>query len=127
MFPVVMSKAYGEREAMMELTNAWEMLGGKACNGICAYVEDTTEFAMNSKLKEVLLGILYSALTILFIIGLLPWDLVSRIVACVIAMLAIMRIRKRKNNNENVSYFTISYMAVIVIFILLFNSISIGA
>ena len=82
---------------------------------------------MNSKLKEVLLGILYSALTILFIIGLLPWDLVSRIVACVIAMLAIRRIRKRKNNNENVSYFTISYMAVIVIFILLFNSISIGA
>lgn len=82
---------------------------------------------MNTKLKEVLLGILYSIFTILFLIGMLPWLLVSRIVACVIAMLAIRRIRKRKNNNENVSYFTISYMAVIVIFILLFNSISIGA
>ncbi|MBR5517792.1 MAG: hypothetical protein IKV86_02060 [Clostridia bacterium] len=82
---------------------------------------------MNTKLKEVLLGILYSIFTILFLIGMLPWLLVSRIVACVIAMLAIRRIRKRKNNNENVSYFTISYMAVIIICILLLNSISIGA
>jgi len=82
---------------------------------------------MNAKLKEILLGILYSIFTILFLIGLLPWDLVSRIVACVIAMLAIRRIRKRKNNNENVSYFTISYMALIIICILLLNSISIGA
>lgn len=54
MFPVVMSKAYGEREAMMELTNAWEMLGGKACNGLCAYVEDTTEFSMNSNYMELI-------------------------------------------------------------------------
>ena len=82
---------------------------------------------MNTKLKEVLLGILYSIFTILFLIGMLPWLLVSRIVACVIAMLAIRRIRKRKNNNENVSYFTISYMALIIICILLLNSISIGA
>lgn len=82
---------------------------------------------MNKKLREVLLGILYSVLTILFLIGLLPWVLVSRIVACVIAMLAIRRIRKRKNNGENVSYFTISYMAIIIICILLLNSISIGA
>ena len=37
------------------------------------------------------------------------------------------RIRKRKNNGENVSYFTISYMAIIIICILLLNSISIGA
>lgn len=82
---------------------------------------------MNDKLKEVLLGILYSVFTILFLIGLLPWELVSKIVACVIAMLAIRRIRKRKNNQENVSCFTISYMAVIVVCILLLNSISIGA
>ena len=82
---------------------------------------------MNDKLKEVLLGILYSVVTILFLIGLLPWDLVSRIVACVVAMLAIRRIRKRKNNQENVSYFTISYMAIIIVSILLLNSISIGA
>ena len=83
---------------------------------------------MNAKLKEILLGILYSIFTILFLLGMIPpWELVSRIVACVIAMLAIRRIRKRKNNNENVSYFTISYMALIIICILLLNSISIGA
>lgn len=54
MFPVVMSKAYGEREAMLELTNAWEILGGKACNGLCAYVEDTTDFGMNSNYMELI-------------------------------------------------------------------------
>lgn len=54
MFPIVMSKAYGEREAMLELTNAWEILGGKACNGLCAYVEDTTEFGMNTNYMELI-------------------------------------------------------------------------
>ena len=54
MFPIVMSKAYGEREAMLELTNAWEILGGKACNGLCAYVEDTTDFCMNSNYMELI-------------------------------------------------------------------------
>lgn len=48
MFPIVMSKAYGEREGLLELTNAWEMLGGKACNGLSAYVEDTSDFELNS-------------------------------------------------------------------------------
>lgn len=54
MFPIVMSKAYGEREAMLELTNAWEILGGKVCNGLCAYVEDTTDFSMNSNYMELI-------------------------------------------------------------------------
>lgn len=53
MFPIVMSKAYGEREAMLELTNAWEMLGGKACNGLCAYVDDTSDFELNSGYMEL--------------------------------------------------------------------------
>ncbi len=53
MFPIVMSKAYGEREAMLELTNFWEMLGGKACNGLCAYVEDTSEFELNANYMEL--------------------------------------------------------------------------
>lgn len=44
MFPVVMAKTYGEREAALTLCNAWEILGGKAMNGICAYVdEDASE------------------------------------------------------------------------------------
>lgn len=53
MFPIVMSKAYGEREGVLELTNAWEMLGGKACNGLCAYVEDTTEFELNTNYMQL--------------------------------------------------------------------------
>lgn len=40
MFPVVMAKTYGEREAALTLSNAWEILGGKAMNGICAYVDE---------------------------------------------------------------------------------------
>lgn len=53
MFPIVMSKAYGEREGVLELTNAWEMLGGKACNGLSAYVEDTSEFELNTGYMEL--------------------------------------------------------------------------
>lgn len=53
MFPIVMSKAYGEREGMLELTNAWEMLGGKACNGLCAYVEVISDFEMNGGYMEL--------------------------------------------------------------------------
>lgn len=47
MVPVVMSTTYGEREAQLSLINAWEMLGGKTCRGICAYVEDPVAFEMN--------------------------------------------------------------------------------
>lgn len=53
MFPIVMSKAYGEREAILELTNAWEILGGKACNGLCAYVEETSDFELDSGYMEL--------------------------------------------------------------------------
>ncbi|MGN0369115.1 MAG: SCP2 sterol-binding domain-containing protein [Butyrivibrio sp.] len=53
MFPIVMSKAYGEREAVLELTNAWEVLGGKVCNGLSAYVEDTSDFELNTGYMEL--------------------------------------------------------------------------
>ncbi len=54
MFPVVMSKTYGEKEVALTLTNSWEMLGGRAENGITAYVEDTTEFEFNNKYVEMI-------------------------------------------------------------------------
>ncbi|MBQ9766318.1 MAG: SCP2 sterol-binding domain-containing protein [Lachnospiraceae bacterium] len=47
MLPVVMSTTYGEREANLTLLNAWEMLGGKSCRGVYAYVEDVAAFEMN--------------------------------------------------------------------------------
>lgn len=48
MFPVVMAKTYGEREATLTLTNSWEMLGGKPVNGISAYVDETADFEFNN-------------------------------------------------------------------------------
>jgi putative sterol carrier protein/multimeric flavodoxin WrbA len=48
MFPVAMAKTYGEREAILNMTSAWEILGGRSCNGFCAYVEDNAEFEFNT-------------------------------------------------------------------------------
>ena len=47
MQPIVMSTTYGEREAEMNLMNAWGTLGGLPCNGLCGYVEDLVSFQMN--------------------------------------------------------------------------------
>lgn len=54
MFPVVMSKTYGEREASLTLTNSWEMLGGKPANGLCAYVDETTDFEFNKDYIDII-------------------------------------------------------------------------
>jgi len=80
---------------------------------------------MNEKLKEILFGILYGIVTMLFIVGILPWSLVSSILGCVVAMLAILRIRKKMQAEESVKYFTISYMAVIIVAMLFINSLSV--
>lgn len=47
MQPVVMSTTYGEREGELALMNAWEILGGLPCAGVCGYVEDLVTFEMN--------------------------------------------------------------------------------
>ena len=47
MQPIVMSTTYGEREAETTLCNAWEILGGLPCSGLCGYVEDLVEFKQN--------------------------------------------------------------------------------
>lgn len=54
MFPVVLSKAYGEKEGLLELSNAWEILGGKACSGLAAYVEDSMEFELNPAYNDMI-------------------------------------------------------------------------
>lgn len=54
MVPVVLSTTYGEREAQLSLVNAWEMLGGKTCKGICAYVEDSMSFELNKDYKKII-------------------------------------------------------------------------
>lgn len=42
MCPVVMSTTYGEREGKLNLAAAWEILGGRACDGVCGYIADTS-------------------------------------------------------------------------------------
>lgn len=47
MQPIVMSTTYGEREGEVVLANAWEILGGLPCPGLCGYVDDLVSFEMN--------------------------------------------------------------------------------
>ena len=54
MCPIVMSTTYGEREAKLDLSLAWEILGGKPCSGICGYVPDTAIFDTNSGYNNII-------------------------------------------------------------------------
>lgn len=49
MMPVVLSTTYGERDAYMHLSKAWDILGGLPCDGVSAYVEEHTEFENNKQ------------------------------------------------------------------------------
>lgn len=42
MCPIVMSTTYGEREAKLNLSTAWEILGGIPCSGISGYIQDVS-------------------------------------------------------------------------------------
>jgi putative sterol carrier protein len=42
MCPIVMSTTYGEREGKLNLSTAWEILGGIPCSGMCGYIKDTS-------------------------------------------------------------------------------------
>ena len=48
MMPVAISTTYGEKEAYVTLVKAWEILGGKICDGISAYVSNNIDFETNS-------------------------------------------------------------------------------
>jgi len=54
MCPVVMSTTYGEREAKLDLSVAWEILGGLPCSGICGYIENTVMLEMNEQYIRVI-------------------------------------------------------------------------
>ncbi len=47
MMPVAVSTTYGEKEAYATLVKAWEILGGRPCDGICAYVNNSVDFETN--------------------------------------------------------------------------------
>lgn len=54
MQPIVMSTTYGEREGELTLSNAWEILGGPPCAGLCGYVEDLATFQMNQEYNLII-------------------------------------------------------------------------
>lgn len=54
MFPVVMSRAYGEREVVTALCNSWEIIGGVIGSSLSAYVDDTTDFEFNQEYKDII-------------------------------------------------------------------------
>ena len=54
MCPVVMSTTYGEREAKLNLSTAWEILGGLPCSGICGYIENKFTLEMNEQYIRII-------------------------------------------------------------------------
>ncbi|WP_024866140.1 SCP2 sterol-binding domain-containing protein [Butyrivibrio sp. FCS014] len=54
MAPVVMSTTHGEREGMMSLAAAWEMLGGLPCDGMCGYIADTTKLENSGEYTKII-------------------------------------------------------------------------
>jgi len=54
MLPVVMSTTYGEREGELTLENAWEILGGQLCSGLCGYVDDLMSFELNKEYTHII-------------------------------------------------------------------------
>lgn len=54
MMPVVTAVTYGEREAALSLTNAWEILGGIPIDGVSAYVENIQEFEGNASYGKMI-------------------------------------------------------------------------
>lgn len=54
MFPVVMAKAYGEKEAELSLINAWDTLGGRSMQGLTAYVDDNSTFEFNPDYVDII-------------------------------------------------------------------------
>lgn len=47
MFPVVLSRTYGEREVVNSFNNSWEMIGGKLGDSLSAYVDNASDFEFN--------------------------------------------------------------------------------
>lgn len=54
MCPVVMSTTYGEQEGKMQLSTAWEVLGGLPCSGICGYIDNTLALEMKQEYTTII-------------------------------------------------------------------------
>ena len=47
MLPVVTASTCGEKQALQTLVQAWELLGGIPCDGVCAYAENRSDLESN--------------------------------------------------------------------------------
>lgn len=54
MCPIVMATTYGERNAMISLSEAWEILGGIPCTGICGYIADVSVLEENRAYDRII-------------------------------------------------------------------------
>ncbi|MDO5402769.1 MAG: SCP2 sterol-binding domain-containing protein [Eubacteriales bacterium] len=54
MFPVVMSRTYGEKEVAMAFSNAWEILGGRNAQALTAYVDETSDLEFNKEYTDII-------------------------------------------------------------------------
>lgn len=54
MSPIVMSTTYGEREGKLNLSVAWEILGGLPCSGICGYIADGASLELNDEYTKLI-------------------------------------------------------------------------
>lgn len=54
MCPIVMSTTYGEREGKLDLSVAWEILGGLPSSGICGYIADTSIFERSENYNTII-------------------------------------------------------------------------
>ena len=54
MCPIVMSTTYGEREGKLDLSVAWEILGGLPCSGICGYIADSSIFERSESYNAII-------------------------------------------------------------------------
>lgn len=54
MLPIVMSTTYGERDGKLNLTTAWEILGGLPCEGLCGYIADTVILEENEEYIRII-------------------------------------------------------------------------
>lgn len=54
MCPVVMSTTYGEREGKLALSQAWEILGGLPCSGICGYITDAASLQVEERYTKLI-------------------------------------------------------------------------
>ena len=54
MQPVVISTTYGEREGLLTLENAWEILGGQLSSGLCGYVENLADFENSTEYARII-------------------------------------------------------------------------